>query len=77
MVAELPVEDAEAFCEWMLTDFEWNNQTVMMAPAAGFYRSPGAGKNQVRIAYVLNETDLEQAMECLARGIAAYNRLKA
>jgi glycine betaine/proline transport system permease protein len=53
------------------------NQTVMMAPAAGFYRTPGAGKNQVRIAYVLNETDLEQAMECLARGIAAYNRLKA
>jgi len=77
MVAELPVADAEAFCAWMLTDFEWNNQTVMMAPAAGFYRSPGAGKNQVRIAYVLNETDLEQAMECLARGIAAYNRLKA
>jgi aspartate aminotransferase len=74
MVAELPVEDAEAFCAWMLTDFEWNNQTVMMAPAAGFYRSPGAGKNQVRIAYVLNETDLGHAMDCLARGIEAYNR---
>jgi aspartate aminotransferase len=72
MVAELPVADAEAFCAWMLTDFEWNNQTVMMAPAAGFYQSPGAGKNQVRIAYVLNETDLKQAMECLARGIEAF-----
>lgn len=77
MVAELPVQDAEEFCAWMLTDFEWNNQTVMMAPAAGFYRTEGAGKNQVRIAYVLNETDLEQAMQCLAKGIEAYNQIKA
>jgi aspartate aminotransferase len=75
MVAELPVEDAEDFCAWLLTDFEWENQTVMLAPAAGFYRSAGAGKKQVRIAYVLNEADLQNAMRCLELGLKAYQTL--
>lgn len=75
MVAELPVEDAEDFCAWLLTDFEWENQTVMLAPAAGFYQSVGAGKKQVRIAYVLNEADLQNAMRCLELGLKAYQTL--
>ena len=71
-VAKLPVDDAEKFCAWCLTDFEYENQTVMMAPAAGFYTTPGAGKNQVRIAYVLKKEDLEQALVVLCKALEAY-----
>jgi len=71
-MVKLPVDDAEAFCQWMLTDFTYQGATVMMAPGAGFYNSPGAGKDQVRIAYVLQKEDLKDAINCLAQGILAY-----
>ena len=71
-VAKLPVDDAEKFCAWCLTDFQHEGQTVMMAPAAGFYTTPGAGRNQVRIAYVLNKTDLTRALEVLRHALEAY-----
>jgi len=72
-IAQLPVNDTDVFCQWLLSDFEWNNQTVMMAPASGFYSNPEAGKKQVRIAYVLNKEDLKKAMECLEEGLRKYN----
>lgn len=71
-VAQLPVDDAEKFCAWCLTDFSYNGETVMMAPAAGFYTTPGAGRNQVRIAYVLNKDDLRRALTVLQKAIEAY-----
>ena len=71
-VAKLPVDDAEKFCEWCLTDFEYEGQTVMMAPAAGFYTTPGAGFNQVRIAYVLKKEDLMNALVVLGKALEAY-----
>ena len=71
-VAKLPVDDAEKFCAWCLTDFQYEGETVMMAPAAGFYTTPGAGRNQVRIAYVLNKTDLQRALIVLRKAIEAY-----
>ena len=71
-VASLPVEDAEAFCRWLLTDFRLNGETVMMAPAAGFYSTPGLGRNQVRMAYVLKEEDLAKALEILKAALALY-----
>jgi aspartate aminotransferase len=77
LVAALPVEDAEDFCAWMLSEFSYENQTVMMAPAAGFYSTPGLGKNQVRIAYVLEEDALRKAMLCLREGLQAYAKLKS
>lgn len=75
-VAELPVNDADEFCQWMLSDFEYNNQTVMMAPASGFYATKGLGKKEVRIAYVLNEDALRNAMKCLAEGLKIYSEIK-
>ena len=75
-IAQLPVNDTDDFCQWLLSDFEWNNQTVMMAPASGFYSNPEAGKKQVRIAYVLNKTDLENAMECLEEGLKKFRLTK-
>ena len=71
-VAKLPVDDAEKFCAWCLTDFQYEGETVMMAPAAGFYTTPGAGRNQVRIAYVLNKADLQRALVVLRKAIEAY-----
>lgn len=68
----LPVADTEHFCQWMLESFEYEGATVMMAPAAGFYASPGLGRDEVRLAYVLNRKDLKKAMKCLAEGIKAY-----
>ena len=70
-VAQLPVDDAERFCAWCLTDFNYEGETVMMAPAAGFYTTP-AGRNQVRIAYVLNKTDLQRALVVLKKALEAY-----
>ena len=72
-VASLPVDDAEGFCKWCLTDFSYDNSTVMMAPAAGFYATPGLGKNQVRLAYVLEIPELRKALDVLSRALAAYN----
>jgi aspartate aminotransferase len=71
-VAKLPVDDAERFCEWCLTDFEFEGATVMMAPAAGFYTTPGVGKDQVRIAYVLNKADLAKSLEVLKKALEVY-----
>ncbi len=71
-VARLPVDDADKFCAWILSDFEHEGQTVMMAPASGFYTTPGIGVNEVRIAYVLGREDLKKAMEVLAKALEAY-----
>jgi len=73
-VASLPVADAEDFCRWCLTDFRMNGETVMMAPAAGFYRNPDLGRNQVRLAYVLKKEDLQRALMLLRGALKAYNR---
>ena len=71
-VVKLPVEDADHFAQWILSDFEYNNQTVMMAPASGFYSTPGCGKQEVRIAYVLKKEDLAMAVETLAEALKVY-----
>lgn len=71
-VVSLPVDDADKFAQWLLEDFEYNNQTVMVAPASGFYSTPGLGKNEVRIAYVLNKDDLGNAMDCLENALKVY-----
>jgi aspartate aminotransferase len=71
-IARLPIDNADKFCQWLLEDFSYNGQTVMMAPATGFYSTPGAGQNEVRLAYVLNLEDLKNAMECLAEAIKVY-----
>jgi len=71
-MAQLPVDDSEKFCQWLLEDFSHNGQTVMMAPAAGFYATLGKGKNEVRLAYVLNEADINAAMDCLEAALKAY-----
>ena len=71
-VARLPVDDAERFCAWCLTDFQYEGQTIMLAPAAGFYTTPGAGIDEVRIAYVLCKEDLERALNVLAEALKAY-----
>ena len=72
VVAQLPVDDAETFCRWMLEEFSHEGATVMMAPAAGVYAERSLGKRQVRLAYVLKQSDLERAMDVLERGLAAY-----
>lgn len=72
-VARLPVDDAEKFTKWCLTDFSYEGQTIMMAPAAGFYSDPEEGRNEVRIAYVLNKEDLGKALTVLAKALEAYN----
>ena len=73
-VARLPVDDADKFCEWCLSDFEYEGQTVFMAPASGFYTTPGLGKNEVRIAYVLNKEDLGNALMVLEKALETYNK---
>lgn len=72
VVAKLPIDNADKFCQWILEEFSYENETVMMAPATGFYSTPGAGSNEVRMAYVLNITDLKKAIICLEKGLAAY-----
>jgi aspartate aminotransferase len=73
-MAKLPVENAEDFCQWLLEDFSYNNQTIMMAPAAGFYATKGLGKNEVRFAYVINTDDINNAMDCLEKALELYNQ---
>jgi aspartate aminotransferase len=70
--ARLPVDDANAFAQWLLEDFALDGETVMVAPADGFYATPGLGRDEVRIAYVLEVPKLERAMKCLAAALAAY-----
>lgn len=71
-MVRLPVESAEDFCQWILDEFEYNGTTVMMAPGEGFYATPGLGRDEVRMAYVLNKEDLAAAIECLQAALAAY-----
>ncbi len=71
-MAQLPVEDSEKFCQWLLEEFSHNGATVMMAPAAGFYATPGKGRNEVRLAYVLNNEDINGAMDCLEAALKTY-----
>ena len=75
-VARLPVDDAEKFCAWCLTDFNYEGETVMMAPASGFYSTPGMGKDEVRIAYILNKDELKRALLVLEKALEAYNSQK-
>jgi len=72
VMAQLPIDNSDKFCQWMLEEFSYENQTVMMAPATGFYSTPGAGYNEVRLAYVLNNNDLAKAMICLEKGLKVY-----
>ena len=74
LMAALPVDDADAFQKWLLTDFDDNGDTVLFAPGGPFYGTPGKGVNEIRIAYVLKQKDLERAMDLLAKGIEAYNK---
>lgn len=71
-VAKFPVDDAEKFCQWLLEDFEYKGQTVMMAPANGFYATEGAGKQEARLAYVLNQEALKNAVKCLEEALKVY-----
>lgn len=75
IIAKLPVDDAERFCQWLLADFEDKKETLMLAPAQGFYATKGLGKQEVRIAYVINKHDLAKAMELLKKAIEKYNKL--
>jgi len=76
-IVGLPVDDSEKFCQWLLTDFRDKNETVMLAPAAGFYATPGKGKNEVRIAYVLNTTAITRCIELLEKALVEYTKLKS
>ena len=71
-IAKLPIDNADKFCQWLLEDFDYNGQTVMLAPATGFYATPGAGTQEVRIAYVLNKEALENAVICLEEALKVY-----
>ena len=71
-IAELPVDNAEKFAQWLLKEFDFNNETLMVAPAAGFYSTKGEGYNQVRIAYVLNKESLQNAINCLEKALKLY-----
>jgi aspartate aminotransferase len=71
-VISLPIDDADVFCQWLLEDFEFEKQTLMLAPATGFYATPGLGKNEARIAYVLKKEDLKNAVKCLEEALKVY-----
>lgn len=71
-MARLPIDDSDQFCQWLLESFSYQNQTVMLAPATGFYGTPGLGKNEVRLAYVLNLDALNKAMDCLEEALKVY-----
>lgn len=72
VVAKLPIKDADDFAKWLLTDFDYNNKTVMVAPAEGFYATPGLGKDEIRISYCLNCEDLKDAMDILSKALSEY-----
>ena len=71
-MAKLPIDDSDKFCQWLLEEFNYNKQTVMLAPATGFYGSAGFGKDEVRLAYVLNIESLNSAMDCLEKALEQY-----
>ncbi|HMK05182.1 MAG TPA: pyridoxal phosphate-dependent aminotransferase [Ferruginibacter sp.] len=71
-MAKLPIDDSDKFCQWLLESFSYNNQTVMLAPATGFYSTPGLGKHEVRLAYVINVTAINAAMDCLEKALEQY-----
>ncbi|MGA1378983.1 MAG: pyridoxal phosphate-dependent aminotransferase [Chitinophagaceae bacterium] len=71
-IAKLPIDDSDKFCQWLLESFSYNNQTLMLAPATGFYGTPGLGKQEVRLAYVLNLDSINKAMDCLEQALASY-----
>jgi aspartate aminotransferase len=71
-IVRLPIDDCDRFCQWLLTDFNLDGKTVMLSPASGFYLTPGLGKDEVRVAYVLNQEALVEAMKCLEMALAAY-----
>lgn len=71
-MARLPIDDSDVFCQWLLESFSYKNQTVMLAPATGFYGTPGLGKNEVRLAYVLNLESIDAAMDCLEEALKVY-----
>jgi aspartate aminotransferase len=73
-IARLPIDDSDKFCQWLLESFSYKNQTVMLAPASGFYGTKGLGQNEVRLAYVLNVDDLNKAMDCLEKALEAYRQ---
>ncbi len=75
-MAQLPIDDADVFCQWLLESFSFEGQTVMLAPATGFYGTPGLGKKEVRLAYVLNLNDINKAMDCLEMALIKYKNLK-
>lgn len=74
VMVQLPIDDADHFCQWLLSEFEYEGATLMMAPASGFYATPGRGKNEVRLAYVLNVADIEKSAEILKAALIAYSK---
>jgi aspartate aminotransferase len=72
VLAELPITDSDHFCQWLLEEFSHNGETLMLAPATGFYATKGLGKKEVRMAYVLKETELHKAMDCLEAALKVY-----
>lgn len=72
VIARLPIDDGDRFCQWLLESFSYNGQTVMLAPASGFYETAGLGKNEVRLAYVINNDDINAAMDCLEEALKVY-----
>ena len=73
-IAQLPIDNADKFAQWLLESFDLNKETVMVAPAAGFYSTPGVGLNEVRIAYVLKKDDLIKSVQILKEAIRVYNQ---
>jgi aspartate aminotransferase len=71
-IAHLPIDDCDKFCQWVLESFEYAQTTIMLAPATGFYGTPGLGKQEVRFAYVLNVSDINAAMDCLQQALKQY-----
>lgn len=71
-MAKLPIDDCDTFCQWLLESFQYQNATIMLAPGTGFYSTPGLGKQEVRLAYVLNVEDINKAMDCLAEALKVY-----
>jgi aspartate aminotransferase len=71
-MAQLPIENSDIFCQWLLEKFSYNGQTVMLAPATGFYSTEGLGRKEVRLAYVLNLVDINAAMDCLEEALKQY-----
>ncbi len=72
VIAKLPIDDGDRFCQWLLESFNYKNETVMLAPASGFYNTNGLGKNEVRLAYVINNQEIDRAMDCLEESLKVY-----